>query len=143
MRAYPGFVTAALPASTPPHVRAALAEAKARLEAIYGDRLVRIVLYGSRARGDARPNSDVDLLVVLRGEYQAYAEIRRTGPLRLDLSIRYGVSLSIQPYNADEVADTSNPFMRGVADDAAVLTHSHPVEYIAFDREGSLVPRSH
>ncbi len=59
MRAYPGFVTAALPASTPPHVRAALAEAKARLEAIYGDRLVRIVLYGSRARGGAQSALDI------------------------------------------------------------------------------------
>ena len=28
--------------------------------------LVRIILFGSRARGDARPDSDIDLLVVLR-----------------------------------------------------------------------------
>ena len=27
---------------------------------------LRIILFGSRARGDARPDSDVDLLVVLR-----------------------------------------------------------------------------
>lgn len=32
-----------------------------------GDRLVSLVLYGSRARGDARPDSDVDLLVVCHG----------------------------------------------------------------------------
>ena len=68
-----------LPPTTPPHVRAALAEAKAHLQALYGDRLDHIVLYGSRARGDARPESDVDLLVVLRGAYQAYREIRHMG----------------------------------------------------------------
>jgi len=32
----------------------------------YGDDLQRIVLFGSRARGDAGPDSDVDVAVVLR-----------------------------------------------------------------------------
>jgi hypothetical protein len=32
-----------------------------------GDRVRRIFLFGSRARGDARPDSDFDLLVVVRG----------------------------------------------------------------------------
>ncbi|MFQ5828278.1 MAG: nucleotidyltransferase domain-containing protein [Candidatus Methylomirabilia bacterium] len=31
-----------------------------------GSRVRRIILFGSRARGDARPDSDFDLLVVLR-----------------------------------------------------------------------------
>ena len=31
------------------------------LDEMYGDRLERVVLYGSRARGDAREDSDVDL----------------------------------------------------------------------------------
>jgi uncharacterized protein len=34
------------------------------LEAL-GSRVCRIILFGSRARGDARPDSDFDLLVVL------------------------------------------------------------------------------
>jgi uncharacterized protein len=32
-----------------------------------GDRFVRVVLFGSRARGDSDEHSDVDLLVVTRG----------------------------------------------------------------------------
>ena len=112
---------AALPDTTPAHVRAAIAEAKARLEALYGDRLDRVVLYGSHARGDARPDSDVDLLVVLRGAYNAYREIKRTGGFYFDLLFEYGVDVSVQPYSTDEVADTSNPFMRSVADDAVTL----------------------
>ena len=36
-----------------------------------GDRLVGVTLYGSVARGEARPNSDVDLIVVHRGSRTA------------------------------------------------------------------------
>ncbi len=114
-------MTTALPASMPPHVRAALAEAKARLEALYGERLDRLVLYGSHARGDARPDSDVDLLVVLRGDYESYTEIRRMGTMRLEIEIRHRIALSLQPYSADEVADEGNLFMRNVAADATAL----------------------
>jgi predicted nucleotidyltransferase len=39
--------------------RAALAE-------IYGDQLERVILFGSRARGDARPDSDYDVAVFLK-----------------------------------------------------------------------------
>ena len=112
---------AALPESTPPPVRAAIAEAKAGLEALYGDRLARVVLYGSRARGDARPDSDVDLLVVLRGAYEPYAEIKRMSGLSLDLSIRHDVYVSMQPYGSDEVGTTENPFLLNVAEDGVSL----------------------
>ena len=40
-----------------------LKEIKVRLSAAYGERLRGVVLYGSQARGDARPDSDVDILV--------------------------------------------------------------------------------
>ena len=49
------------------NVKQALAELRRRFEALYGDRLVHLILYGSQARGDARPWSDIDLLVVLKG----------------------------------------------------------------------------
>jgi uncharacterized protein len=45
-----------------------------------GGRVRQIILFGSRARGDARPDSDFDLLVVLRD--LTPREIR---PLRLSL----------------------------------------------------------
>ena len=42
-----------------------LARIKSRLHAVYGDRLRGVVLYGSEARGEATPDSDVDILVLL------------------------------------------------------------------------------
>jgi predicted nucleotidyltransferase len=50
------------------HLRVILGELRRRLTAIYGDRLAKMVLYGSQARGDAGPDSDIDVMVVLRGK---------------------------------------------------------------------------
>ena len=63
-----------------------LAELKSRLEALYGDRLVNLVLYGSQARGDAEPGSDIDVLVVLRGPVNAGEEISRVCDITAPLS---------------------------------------------------------
>lgn len=46
--------------------RAALDELLARLRKKYRKRLVRVVLFGSKARGDAEAESDIDLLIVVK-----------------------------------------------------------------------------
>lgn len=114
--------TADLPDHVPPDVQQALAEAKARLQATYGDRLRRVVLYGSRARGDAAPDSDVDLLVVLQGPIEnRYQEIKRAGAFWGELFSRYDLSFSIKPYTEEEYEDLRRPFMRNVHEDGIEL----------------------
>jgi uncharacterized protein len=49
----------------PPATRAAIDEFAERARARFGDRLCRLVLFGSHARGEATEDSDVDLLLVL------------------------------------------------------------------------------
>jgi uncharacterized protein len=49
------------------------------LDGLYGEHLVRLILFGSQARDEAQPNSDIDVLVVLKGEVDAWTEIKRTG----------------------------------------------------------------
>lgn len=108
-------------AALSPRVAAAVADAKAGLEALYGDRLVRVVLYGSQARGDAGPGSDVDLLAVLKGNIYWHDEIRRTGALRLDLLMRHDLFVSIQPYSEDVVGARAGTFLENVHADGVDL----------------------
>lgn len=44
-----------------------LKQIKSMLEAAFADRLRGVVLYGSEVRGEADPDSDIDLLVLLTG----------------------------------------------------------------------------
>jgi predicted nucleotidyltransferase/uncharacterized protein (UPF0332 family) len=47
-----------------------IARVRDEVRRLYGDRLVRLVLYGSRARGDADAESDYDFAVFLDGEVE-------------------------------------------------------------------------
>ena len=56
-----------------------LADLSSALRAHYGTRLVKLVLFGSRARGDAEQDSDFDVLVVLRGHVDPRVERQAMG----------------------------------------------------------------
>ncbi|MDD5587254.1 MAG: nucleotidyltransferase domain-containing protein [Alphaproteobacteria bacterium] len=43
-----------------------LTRLRTELDRTYGDRIERIVLFGSRARGEARPDSDYDIALFLK-----------------------------------------------------------------------------
>jgi len=49
-----------------PHEREAITEYLERLREKYADQVARVVLFGSKARGDGDEESDIDLFVVLR-----------------------------------------------------------------------------
>lgn len=61
---------------------------------IYGDRLVKMILFGSQARGDADFGSDIDVLVVLKGLVNPGEEIKRTSYIVADLSLQYDEVIS-------------------------------------------------
>ena len=68
-----------------------LAELRRERQSLYGERLEHIVLFGSQARGDAEPDSDIDVLVVLKGAVEPGVEIDRTSHFGLTFSKHSGV----------------------------------------------------
>lgn len=45
----------------------AIGRVKSAITALLGERLIRFVLYGSRARGDFDPESDIDIAIIVEG----------------------------------------------------------------------------
>src|ERR1700677_4944079 len=73
---------------------------RAALDAAYGPRLERAVLYGSRARGDAGPDSDYDIAVFLRDMPDRFAEMDRLADLATDILNDGGPFIHAMPYRA-------------------------------------------
>jgi uncharacterized protein len=74
---------------------------RAAVTEIYGDRVERVVLFGSRARGDAGPDSDYDVAVFLRGMPDRFAEMNRLADIATDILYSAGEFVHAMPYRAD------------------------------------------
>ena len=62
-----------------------LAKFRAALAEMYGERIERVVLYGSRARGDAGVDSDYDIAVFLKDLGSLSSELDRLADLETDI----------------------------------------------------------
>jgi predicted nucleotidyltransferase len=98
-----------------------LQQLRAGLESQYGYRLDRVLLYGSQARGDAGPESDVDVLVVLRGEVDPVAELHRAGHLSADLSLENDLVILCLYMSEDEFAHGDDLFLRNIRREGVVI----------------------
>lgn len=58
---------------------------RAAVTEIYGDRVARVVLFGSRARDNAEPDSDYDVAVFLRDLPDRFAELDRLADLSTNI----------------------------------------------------------
>lgn len=91
-----------------------LGRLRANLEALYGARLCGLYLFGSFARGEADPDSDLDVLVVLDRVDRYADEIRRTGEVFSSLSLE--AEIPIVPVFTSESAwrNATSPFLANV-----------------------------
>ena len=70
------------------------------LDTLYGDRIERVVLFGSRARGDARVDSDYDVAVFLKSLADRWQEVDRIVPLVTDILYEDGAFIHAMPHRA-------------------------------------------
>ena len=84
----------------PEVLRPILHEVKATLEAIYGDRLQGLILFGSWARGDATDGSDIDILVVLDDVQDPVSELDEYSKEIHQIDLEYDVVISTVPVDA-------------------------------------------
>jgi len=91
-----------------------LDELRSGLSRLLGEQLQAVYLYGSQARGEARADSDVDVLVVLRGKFSYFDMIEITGQLAAELSLKYDTVVSLAFTHQEDYQERQIPFLMNI-----------------------------
>jgi len=93
---------------------AVLSQFRKALDEVYGQRIERVVLYGSRARNDAAEDSDYDIAVFIIGMNSLWQEAQTLAPIQLRLLDSTGASVDTRPLPADSWRDMTSPIIREI-----------------------------
>jgi predicted nucleotidyltransferase len=105
-----------------PRERTAVYNFVQTIQANYLNQIDQVVLFGSKARGDDTPESDIDILVVLRDNDWRLCDAIRT--LGARVSLKHDVLLSIRAVSPDkwtELARYQFPLYRAIQTEGIVL----------------------
>lgn len=86
-------------------------------QSVYGNDVVRIILYGSYARGDNQPDSDIDIAAIVHGERALLQEkLKKVWDASSDLELDYGVIVSptVIPQEEFERFKDDLPYYRNI-----------------------------
>jgi len=92
------------------------------LQQRFGPRLVDVLLFGSKARGEADSHSDIDVIVLL--DHPTAQDLSNARGLSFDIWLTYDVWLSIRVMAEEDwqaLADMQSMFYRNVLRDGVSL----------------------
>lgn len=95
-------------------IKEIIAKTRQGLENIYGEQLDKLVLFGSQARGDARADSDIDILIVLKNSFNYSQESDRISFLIADLCLEYNVLISCAFATWEQFQHHNTGFFRNI-----------------------------
>lgn len=98
-----------------------LQELHQSLKDLYSDRLIYLILYGSQATGTANPDSDLDIMVVLKGQISVYEEIIRMGEITTELTIKYNELISVFPISEENYLSQSTPLLKNIHKEGVII----------------------
>lgn len=81
---------------TESELRTVLKQVKSASQKLYGNKLNKIILYGSYARGSQTEESDIDILIILDCSEDEIKKLRyKTAEMSSEISLEQGVFLSV------------------------------------------------
>ena len=104
-----------------PEIAKALGVFKQRLESIYGDRLAETILFGSVARGQDTPESDADVLVVLSGPVDHFAERQRLAGVVVNGMAHHGIFITPVVMSEEHFRHGDWPLLTNVREEGIAL----------------------
>lgn len=87
----------------------------------YQDRLDRVILFGSQARGEATAASDIDVLIVLHDPVNASAELDRTSQFVAQLCLEHNLLISRLFMPRSRFETENSPLLRNIRSEGIVL----------------------
>ncbi len=96
---------------------------RAALQAMYGDRIDRVILFGSQARNEAGPDSDYDVAIFLKdlnSNRERWAELDRLAELRVRFLDETGAFFDAMPYPSAAYGERT-PLMHEIRKDGVAL----------------------
>jgi len=91
------------------------------LKKLYGDNLSCVILYGSKARGDATEDSDIDILVVLKNIQNFSSERKKVKEISWRLSYKYELLLTVIIRSEQEYMQKDTPLLMNIEKEGVVL----------------------
>jgi predicted nucleotidyltransferase len=99
--------------------KAILKQFKTSLKRTLGGRLVELKLFGSKARGDDQPDSDIDVLVIVATDDWRVCDTVYNVATDLSLETDLYISAKVISKNRfDQLRKDGTPFLRNVSKDA-------------------------
>lgn len=89
---------------------------------LYGDRLERVLVFGSWVHGDGPGQHDLQLLVVLAEPFAPWEELRRMDDVLWRHTERSGLAVTALPVRAADLAEPEGALLRRAVAEARVVT---------------------
>ncbi len=87
----------------------------------YQDRLDHLILFGSQARGQASPLSDIDIAIVLKDPVNVSDELKRTSKFIARFCLEHDVLISRLFLSRSRFETENSPLLRNIRREGIVL----------------------